>query len=386
MDERVRALERCRLARAGDDLAWSELSPVPRGARRLTPGATRTFDTTGGVRTDGRNTLLLVGDSTLHALDARSLERTWSAPTFGHEVGAVSGPYLFHPAVDDGAAIDVRDLGTGSQVDRRPLPDGLRGWSVTASADRLAVACARGEGAGDALVVLDLSGTEPPRVLVEHREEGLPPVVRDVWLHANHPTRSATSARELTSGDVRWTSPGAPLRADSRSAFLLAAAGRSMQIDSVDVATGRTAWTHLVAADDNTSHAVGPDLFVVATTPPAWSKVGRERLDVDAVDRGTGDVRWSYQEQVGIHSIAAVAVTSDVVYVLHGPFIDPALAQRARPQTLLALDARTGGRLDSAAVPELPAGPVSLCPVEGAVLVVARARRQGTWIGRFGEN
>lgn len=385
-DARAAWVERCRLARAGDDLAWRELSPAPRGARRLTAGAMRTFDmsTVGGARTDGRSTLLLVGDSTVHALDARSLERTWSAATLGADPGAVWGPWVVHVGSEP-ATLPVRDLRTGQQVDRLELPPGVFGRAVAAFADRVAVCCCVDGAVPDALVVIEPARTGASRADPVLRSGVTPHVVRDVSLHVNHPTRGSTSARDLATGDVRWTALGTPLQADALAAFLLTSAGRSMQIACVDVTTGRTAWTHLVAADHTAFHAIGPDLFVIATTPPAWSKTGRERLDIDAVERGTGEVRWSFEEVVGVHGVAAIAVARDVVYVVHGPVVDDGPAPVSQARTLLALDARTGERVDSAAIPPTVSGRFTLFPVDGAVLVVARGRHT-TWVGRFGDD
>jgi hypothetical protein len=378
--------EKCRLARVGDDLAWRELSPAPRGARRLTLGATRTFvERVRGVTTSGRDVLLINQDSEIHCLDARSLARRWSAPTSSNDAGAICGSTLVHAGPDSGATLHVRDLVDGTEHDTLPLPEGNRAWSVTGVADRAVACCSAEVEVPDALVVVDLTrtGGPPPPV---RRFSPRPIVVRDVSLHANLPDRLMTTARDLTSGDVRWTAPGQPLHADAHAAFLLTSAGRSMQIDCVVVATGSTSWRHLVSVDDTVSHAIGPELLVVATTPPPWAKTGRERLDIDAVERGTGEVRWSYEEEVGLHAVAALAVTNEIVYVVHGPFVDPALAQRARPQTLLALDARTGERVDSVTIPELPALAVSMFPVERAVVVFLWGRQRSAWVGRFGED
>lgn len=379
-DARAAWLERCRLARAGDDLAWRELSPAPRGARRLAPGATRPFDMThlGGARSAG-DALLLVGDSTLHRLDARSLERTWSAATLGADPGAVCGAHVVH-GPDDGATLFVRDVVTGAPLDRLQLPSGARARAVTGVADQVAVCCAWETDLPDGLVLLDLVAPRAERAV--RRSALTPVVVRNLALEANVPLRGSTNARDLVSGDVRWTTPGSLLRADPRSALVLTFAGRSMQLASVDLTTGCITWTHLVAADHTASHALGPDLLVIATTAPPWSKVGRERLDVDAIERGTGEGRWSYEEEVGLHTVDAVALAHDVVYVLHGPVTEPGEERR---RTLLALDARTGERLDVAPVPPTVSGLVTLHPVDGAVLVVARGRRS-TWVGRFGED
>ena len=143
----------------------------------------------------------------------------------------------------------------------------------------------------------------------------------------------------------------------------------------VDVATGRLRWTHGVVAKSALSHALGPDLLVVATT--ALERKDRRSVSVDALDRDTGVVRWSTQD--GGASVA-VAVAQAVVYVAHGG--DDEL-------TVSCVDARSGERVATCQVDlraQSAAGRpwVGLSPVDGAVLVTIRGH-DGTWLGRVGE-
>lgn len=390
-DARRAWTERCRLARAGDDLAWRELSPAARGARTLEVCATRTLTRGHGEAWNDGTSVFLLDGKTLHTFDARTLEPSWSAASRGTDPGAVWGPYVVHVGSDT-ATLVVRDRADGAQVAVIQFPSRSDLNRVLSTPGHVVAVWDReDDDRPDELFVMDVPDGAPGAGGVREWpfDHGvIPPITaRDVLLQCS--PRPSTTVRDLASTQVRWEHEGTPVHADAWSAVLVVRLDRSSRrFVCVDLVTGRLRWEHLVEGATAVSHDLGPDLFVVAKGLTSPTCETREQLEVDALDRETGQVRWSSKELVGAHVIAGVAVAQGVVYLAYGaPWVEADPSRGLGDLTILCLAATTGERIDACPVeghPERPILRATLSPLDGAVLVTLRGHG-GTWLGRVGE-
>jgi outer membrane protein assembly factor BamB len=385
-DSRAAWSERCRLMRAGDEQAWNELSLAPRGATRFEAGATRALPRGVEVRGDG-GTVFVGDETTVHAVDARSLETSWSVAADGPEPGALWGPHLVHVG-PEGSTLLVRARADGVQVGSIALPHRTRIGTVLATVGHLvAVWDRQDDDRPDELFVVDLAdgAIAGARVREWPQARGFtwPIAARDVLLQST--TGGSTIAYDLASTRVRWSHKGGPVHADARDALLHLRDGRSNhELRCVDLSMGTVRWVHSVESTLGVGHALGPDLVIVAKAvgTPA-------NLEIDALDRSTGELRWSLRDPVGPHVVKAVAAAQGVAYVAYGvPWAEDDPTRGLDDLTILCVDARTGERIGApcplTGPAERPILSARLVPVDGAVLVTARGHH-GTWLGRVGE-
>lgn len=248
--------ERCRLARAGDDDAWEALRWTPRGARRAGRVVERRLSQVERVQVGEAGAVVMARDLAL--LDRASLETRWSSPLsspIAHVLFA--GPFLLHPDGSFCRTLVVRDVRTGQEVMRHPLP-----LSVPSSADEWSV-FVTGISADE--VVADVHGRVPDgrrrhRAVLRLLEAGSarvirepdPPrfgperidLIRDLVLDASPRFPAAppaeTVARALD-GQERWRLPGTTVGVDARG-VLLAVERPVRALHAVDL-SGRSRWT-----------------------------------------------------------------------------------------------------------------------------------------------
>jgi outer membrane protein assembly factor BamB len=389
-DARAAWSERCRLMRAGDAQAWREVSPARRGAVSLEVGAARSFPRgVGEVCGDGR-TVFVSDDTTVQALDARSLETSWSVEARGPEPGALWGPYLVHVA-PQGSTLVVRARDDGAEVASIALPPRSDIGKVLATPGQLvAVWDRQDDDRPDELFVIDIADGAIAESRVRHWPEAsgltLPIAARDVVLQPS--PRGSTIAYDLASSRVRWSHEGVPAQADAHDAILHVREGRSiLELSCVDLSLGRLRWSRRVEGAAG-AFELGPDLVIVAEML-SQARAARANLEVDALDRSTGELRWSLRDLVGSHVVADVAAADGVVYVAYGAsWVADDHTRGFDDLTILCVDSRTGERVGAPCrvigPAERPILRATLVPVDGGVLVTVRSHH-GTWLGRVGE-
>lgn len=382
--------ERCRLIGAGDERAWRELSPAPRGATSLELGATRTLPRGVGELCGDGGTVFVGDDTTVQALDARSLETSWSVAARGPEPGALWGPYLVHVA-PSGSTLVVRTRVDGVQVGSITLPPRSDIGRVLATPGQLVAVWDRvDDDRPDELLVVDLVPGAIAEARVREWPEATgfthPIAARDVVLQPS--AGGSTIAYDLASSRVRWSHEGVPARADAHDAILHVREGRSqLEVSCVDMSLGGLRWSQRVDGAAGVFE-LGPDLVIIAERLPQ-ARAARANLAIDALDRGNGELRWSLRERVGPHVVADVVAANGVVYVAYGAsWVADDPTRGLDDLTILCADARTGERVCApcrvTGPAERPILRASLRPVDGAVLVTVRGHH-GTWLGRVGE-
>lgn len=370
---------RCRLARAGDEDAWRELSARAPGPRRLGPPFVRALGEVRRVYQANEDGLLAGGDregsaaSPVLLLDPITLEPRWSTPT-GGQPAALLGPLAIYAQGQELVACDAL---TGAVQGRAALPGPL--FQVRGrSADGALVVDLGTSHRATTTVALDMADT-CPRAGEPWRERraytmGLVRGARLVVGSRGRPPTESTLARTLTTNRVRWRAPGRPLALDASHVLMEVSPDLAVErVALVAGASGEVAWEARVDLL-GPSAALTDDAVVLASNthrflPPS------ELLEVVALDRRTGDVRWRLREEVGPHVVADVAAARDVVIVAHGPLVAGERSPFTPLQrvTLSGLNPASGARL-WALTPDVlePHRGAVVFVVEGAVVAWVR--------------
>lgn len=361
-------LERCRVARDTDDeRAWAALTRALAAPERVEVVAERRLDGLArDVVSDGR-VVVFSGSTDLLAHDAATLEPHWIQPEpRPPRQLLVAGPRLVHA---DDRDLVVRELTDGRVLTRRQVvADEGMVVSVAASDRRVVAFSGRSLPHVERATALDLESGATSEWPI-----GAAGVVgRGMCLV---PSRGRTHAHDLWTGAAAWSAEGQAWDADHGGGLLLRDGGRgALELACVDLRDGRERWTWLVSAEHPVFHVRTPDdLLVIATSPSPWTRTAAaSRLDVVAVDRRTGDARWTNDDEVGPHAVACLGATREVVYVLHGV---PSSGPAWRSLELLVLDAATGARRGRCALPLDPPGAprrvAGMVVVDHGVLVIS---------------
>lgn len=289
--------ERCRLARAGDAQAWTEVDrPIAAGVRALGPIAARTFD--GDVRlvTTWRDVVVLEHGGRLLGLEAATLETRWSRPSIGVNLWVGCGPRVVAP--DAARELLVHVSARGGDELQTELPVAAEDWwPCRRTADRLMLVSPtlpllRGHGR---VAVVDV-GDPPGAVLADvHDTWALPadPAVGGVHLHQRG---SALQARDVVSRALLWSAYGHwTADVDPRHALALSQGRLAL----LEVRTGNEARAWSAQAD---RALLAPDAVV--------ARVGGVMV---VFDRGAGAERWRRPRPPG--RSPALAAARDVLVV-----------------------------------------------------------------------